>query len=341
MDSASANLAPSATRLVWRYSFARTFLQLPSRESWNLIGRSFFVAAQRVIALGLLLLFCGALGCRIKGNDGPVPRALLTCREYSQQASRAIDQGNWQDAESLLAKAVRAYPDDAEARRQYAEALAHRNDHRRAMEQLQSAVKCQRGDPRLLVDLAEVQMKLRLRQEAAESIEQAMELDPRLADVWLARGRWMEDSGQLRQALADYHRALSLDPGNRQVLSRLASLHLELSQPERALGDLQSLADTYAPGEEPAQLLSDFATVYSVLGRFEDAEAQLVAAVERFPNSADLHFRLAEVQWLGGSRRQALLTLDQALSVDHSHAASLHLQQQINLAEAQDSKVRR
>ena len=65
-------------------------------------------------------------GCRLPGWEGPVSRSLADCRRLSQQGVVALDRGQQEKAETLLAKAVAACPVDAEARRRYAEALWRR-----------------------------------------------------------------------------------------------------------------------------------------------------------------------------------------------------------------------
>src|SRR5689334_7337224 len=47
--------------------------------------------------------------------------------------------------------------------------------------------------------------------------------------------RWLEESGALPEALAEYYRALSLDPSSRDVLLRIGEVNAHLGQPERSL----------------------------------------------------------------------------------------------------------
>ncbi len=47
--------------------------------------------------------------------------------------------------------------------------------------------------------------------------------------------RWLEQSGDLPQALSDYYKALSLDPNSRDLLLRIGEVNAHLGQPERTL----------------------------------------------------------------------------------------------------------
>ena len=104
----------------------------------------------------------------------------------------------------------------------------------------------------------------------------------------------MRAAGQPREALADYLRALSYAPNDRAILREIAELHRQLNQPERALQTLQTLADTYPPGEEPGQVLYLMGLAYVALGRYDDGVESLSAAVTR-----ETHCRDALPPWRG------------------------------------------
>ncbi len=57
-------------------------------------------------------------------------------------------------------------------------------------------------------------------QPAVGCAQQALDVNPRLAQAWLLRAQAMQRGHQPRQALADYHRALSCDRGNRKRCCR-------------------------------------------------------------------------------------------------------------------------
>jgi Flp pilus assembly protein TadD len=135
-----------------------------------------------------------------------------------------------------------------------------------------------------------------------------------------------------RRALADYHRALSFAPEDRDVLMAVAELYRSMNQPHRALATLNSLAETYPPGEEPPRLLHLQGMAYVAVGRFEDAvEAYRLAAV-RSEGDVDLLCHLAQAEALAGRPEQAAAAARQALALDPRHEPSRQLLDRLQVA---------
>jgi tetratricopeptide (TPR) repeat protein len=142
----------------------------------------------------------------------------------------------------------------------------------------------------------------------------------------------MRASGQQRQALADYLRALGYAPGDNKILLEVAELYRQLDQPERALQTLQVLADSYAPGEEPQQVLYLTGLAYTALGRHGDAVDSFSAALLRDKPTPEILYRLGEAELLAGRIDEAANVAQQALVLDPQHKPSRELQNRIELA---------
>ena len=261
-------------------------------------------------------------GCSLPGRKGPVSSALLSCRQLTQRGLSATERGDWPKAELLLAQAIQACPVDAEARRQYAEVLWRRGAKAEALAQLEEAIRLSTEDPALLVRAAEMKLDLGNVEAAFAGARQALDLDPTDCHAWAARGRVMQKSGQLRQALADYHRALSYDRNNREILLAIAEINRQMNQPQRALITLQTLIDTYPLGEEPQEPLYLAGLAYTALGRHDDAAAHLSRALTRGPVTPEILYRLAEAELSAGRPLKARAALDQALAKEPQHAPS-------------------
>ncbi len=266
------------------------------------------------------------------GRDGPVSKDLAECRNLSRQGVTAMERGQQQQAESLLAKAVKACPSDPEARRNYAETLWIHGSQAEAIAQMEAVAHAGCDDAAFWTRLAEMYLAAGHADAAGQSVQQALDLDPKFASAWAVRGRAMRASGQPRQALADYLRALGYDPGDRKILIEVAELYRQLDQPERALQTLQVLADSYAPGEEPQQVLYLTGLAYSALGRPGDAVDCFSAALIRDKPTPEILFHLAEAELLAGNQDQALAAAEQALSLDPKHQPSRDLLNRIELA---------
>jgi tetratricopeptide (TPR) repeat protein len=280
----------------------------------------------------LVTLLAVLAGCRLPGREGPVSQTLADCRRLSQQGVAAMERGDSQEAEELLAKAVKTCPVDSEARRHYAEALWNRGARVEAIVQLEQAAPYAGEDPAFWVRLAEMHLVLGRVEEAGKCVQQALNLDPKSATAWAVRARVMRAAGYPQQALADDLRTLGYAPHDRNILREVAELYRELNQPDRALQTLQTLTETYAPGEEPAEVLYLTGLAYTALGRYEDAVGSLTAAVERGPATPEMYCRLGEAHLLAGRPREAELAARQALALAPQHDPSRALLSRIETA---------
>ena len=274
----------------------------------------------------LALLACG---CQLAGRNGPVSQALLSCRQSTQRGISAADTGDWPRAEGYFAQAVKSCPVDIDARCNYAEALWQGGAQEEAYRQMQEAVRLAPDDAELLVRQAEMQCALGLCDAALEGIRRTLDLDPNQARAWAVRGRAAADQGNLRQALADYQRALSLAPDDREMLFEIARLYQQLNRPQRSLAYLQSLLDTYPAGEEPQQPLYLEGLAYGALGRHGEAAASLSAACAAGPASAEMLYQLAAAQWAAGATQQADAAAREALALEPRHAPCRELLERI------------
>jgi tetratricopeptide (TPR) repeat protein len=272
-----------------------TFRYLPGIPSMRLF------LAMLVIACGLAV----TAGCHLTGLGSPVPAALANSRQLSQQGNAALERGQPQEAEQLLAKAVAACPTDRDARRYYAEALWLRGAGAAAVAQLEEACRLDPEDAPQRVRLAEMHLALGQVEAARQSVEMALDRDPRLAAAWAVRGRVMRAEGDFRQALAAYHRALGQACDDPRVLLEIAEVYQQLHEPQRALETLQSLAETYPPGEEPQQVLDLLGQAYAALGRYDDAAGSFASAAARDRPTAELLGRLADAQRRAGRADEA------------------------------------
>jgi len=291
-------------------------------------------------ALGTLALLSS--GCQLPGQQGPVPQSLANCRRLSRQGVAALDRGRQQDAENLLAQAVNACPSDAEARRHYAESLWHRGARQEALAQMEEAGRLAgEEDASLWTRLAEMHLANDQSELAQKNAESALDLDPRLPRAWTIRGRMARAAGQPRQALADYLRALGYAPNDRELLLEVAELYRQLNQPERALQTLQTLADSYSPGEEPGHVFYLMGLAQLAVERYDDGVESLSVAVQRGKPTTEMFYRLGEAEFLAGRPRQAAEAARQALTLQPEHQPSRELLEQINLAQQLTGTLRK
>jgi tetratricopeptide (TPR) repeat protein len=289
-----------------------------------------------IVLLAALLL----PGCRLPGRDGPVPKSLAECRRLSQQGVSALDRGRQQDAEALLAKAVAACPSDAEAHRHYAESLWRRGARPEAIAQIEESGRLAGDDPLLWTRLAEMYLATGQLELASKNAEHAIELDPRQPSAWAIRGALKRTAGQPAEALTCYLRALGYAPKDRAILFEIAELYRRENRPERALQTLQSLAETYSPGEEPGQVLDLMGQAFVALGRYDDAVESMSLAAARDKPSPEVLCRLGEAQLLAGHPIEASAAAQRALALQPRHPSSMALLDRIQLAQQPQGTMR-
>ena len=252
-----------------------------------------------------------------------------------------MEQDQWQEAEALLAQAVEACPSDPESRRHYARALWHRGMGPKAVAQLEEAGRLGGDDATLHVAMAEMRLAMGDSENAWQSAQRGLSLDPKLASGWATRGRVMRAAGEPRRALADYHRALGLAPDDRTIQLEIAELYRELNQPQRALAALQVLADSYPPGEEPQRVLYLQGLACMALARYDDAVESFSAASIRERPAPEVLWRLGEAELLAGHPVEAEAAARQALCLNPKHQPSRKLLERVGLAMRHDGTLKR
>jgi tetratricopeptide (TPR) repeat protein len=283
-------------------------------------------------SIGLLLVPI-LTGCRLPGTDGPVSRSLATSRQLCQQGVAAMDSGQWDEAETVLSRAVSTCPSNPDARGSYAEALWNRGARQEALSQLEKAQRLAPDDATVWVRVAEMRLAMGQTDLALESAQRAIDLDPRLAAAWTARARTMRAMNRPADALADYQRALGYQPPDRRIPVEIAELYGQLHQPERALATLQALTERYSPGEEPQRVLYLEGLAQMSLGRFDEAVESLSAAATREQPTPEILCRLAEARWRAGRPSEAAVAAREALALDPSHQSSRRLLDRLDLAQ--------
>jgi len=257
---------------------------------------------------------------------------MATCRDQTQQGVAAMESGDWEEAEKHLEAAIKAVPDDPEARRHYAEVLWHQGDREQAIGQLEQVARPDCPDVSILVRLAEMRLAAGQTDAAAKDAERALDVDPRFPAAWAIRAKVMQGAGYLPQALADYQRALGYAPDDRDILFAIAELYRRLNEPQRALATLHSLADTFPRGEEPQEVLYLEGLAYAALGRDSDAVDSLSLAASRGQPRTAILYNLAEAELRAGRTQEAEFHARQALQLQPEHRPSVALLHRLDMA---------
>lgn len=244
------------------------------------------------IGVAVLVAACGS-GCRLVQRQGPVPPEVADARRLCNEGLSAADRDDLVRAEGLLEEAVERCPGDIDARKHYAEVLWKRGLEMEAVAQIAKALELSPADPALCVDGGGMYLELGLFDDAERLAREAVRLAPRSPEGWYLRGRVSLARGQAEPALADFHRALALEPEHRGALLDTAEAYRRLDRPQRALATLAILGETFGPAEVPADVLVLEGLAQEALGRPADAVESYRRAVARGDAPAEAAARLA------------------------------------------------
>lgn len=226
-------------------------------------------------------------------RGGPVPQDLAVARRLSNEGLSAADRNDLVHAESLLERAVKSCPTDIDARRHYADVLWRRGERMEAVAQISEALRLSPGEVALCLDGGQMYMELGLLDDADRLAAEAVGVAPGSAAAWHLRGQVALARGRADEALADFHRALAIEPEDRDVLLDTAEVYRRLGRPQRCLATLAILGETYGPNQTPAHVLALEGQAHEAAGRPLDALESYRQAVARGGATPDLEARVA------------------------------------------------
>ncbi|MGE5279744.1 MAG: tetratricopeptide repeat protein [Deltaproteobacteria bacterium] len=141
----------------------------------------------------------------------------------------------------------------------------------------------------------------------------AIELDPDYAQAYNTRGTAYGDKGALDLALADFNKALSLNPRDHEAYVNRAAVNSEKGLTDLALADLRK-AEEIKP--DYVRIYHNRGLIYKQRGDFDKALAEFDKAIALKPDFVEAYLNRGN---LYGARRQfdrALADFDTALALD-------------------------
>jgi tetratricopeptide (TPR) repeat protein len=261
-----------------------------------------------VRVLAAILVAVSGSGCRLVRSRGPVPPELAATRRLCNAGLAAVDQRDLVRAEGLFEQAVRNCPLDVDARRHYADVLWNRGQRTEAVAQISQALAVSPDDVGLAIDGGRMYLELGLFDDAERLSGTAVRLAPLSASAWHLRGQLALARGQPEVALADLHKALAIEPDDRDVLLDTAESYRLLGRPQRALATLAILGESYGPNQVPGRILLLEGIAQESLGREADAIDSYRRAAARGDAPPEAGVRLAALEARRGGESVAEAT---------------------------------
>jgi tetratricopeptide (TPR) repeat protein len=154
-------------------------------------------------------------------------------------------------------------------------------------------------------------------ERAIADYDRAIELDPGFAQAYYNRGTRCAALGWHERAIADFDRAIELDLRDAQAYSNRGTSYAALGWHERAIADFDRAIEL---DPRVAQAYFNRGTSYATLGQHERAIADFDRAIELDPRDAQAYSNRGNTYAALGRHERAIADCDQALTLDPCYA---------------------
>ena len=138
-------------------------------------------------------------------------------------------------------------------------------------------------------------------EKALQDANAGVELDDN-ANARIQRGLILRQSGQARQAIADYTRAIELEPKNTQAYTNRGNAYLDMGQFQKAIKDFKFVLKR----GRNAKASMNMAIAYAQLGQFAESEKAFNQSQRIHPSNPDLYINRAIMFFSSGQYQKAL-----------------------------------
>ena len=144
----------------------------------------------------------------------------------------------------------------------------------------------------------------------------AIDEDPLLDQPWLAVTNLYLEQEQTQKALHYIKKALEVNADNSDFLNRYAEINIQLNLFEEAS---QAFKKSIISGDKRLVIFLALSDVLHFIGEYNEVKDVLIDTLELFPNSYELHYRLAGIHFLLRNDKEAFLFLEKALKANLSY----------------------
>ena len=158
-------------------------------------------------------------------------------------------------------------------------------------------------------------------QEAIESLDKAIELDPDHADAYNNRGISYEELGDPQRAIDDYSKAIELDPDYAMAYNNRGNSYDDLGEGHRAINDYDRAIEL---GPDCAMAYSNRGVRYAALGEDQKAINDYDRAIELDPDNTDAYNNRGNRYAALGQDQQAIDDYNRAIELDPDYTDAYH-----------------
>jgi tetratricopeptide (TPR) repeat protein len=236
-------------------------------------------------------------------------------RGYQQIIDTYRDAKQWQQATIVAKEAVLKLPNDRGLQMVYAAQLADSGQPDKALVEVQSLLKGKPEDRDVYITLAQMNTRLRRWDDAQRALDKAEQLSTKPDDkeyVYFLRGSSFERQKKYEQAEEMFRKVLSSDPQNAMTLNYLGYMLADRGiKLEEALGLIKKAIEL-----EPSNgaYMDSLGWAYFRLGKYDQAEEELVKASQRIGTDPTVHDHLGDVYQKTGRLKLAVAHWERAVA---------------------------
>src|SRR6201987_5915934 len=238
-----------------------------------------------------------------------------TVRGYQQIIDTYREAKQWKQATAAAKEAVQKLPNDRGLQMVYAAQLADSGQPDKALADVRSLLKGTPEDREVYITLAQMNTRLKRWDDAQQALDKAEQLSTKPDDkeyVYFLRGSSFERQKKYDQAEEMFRKVLASDPQNSMTLNylgyMLAARGVKL---EEALTLIKKAVEL-----EPSNgaYLDSLGWAYYRLGKYDQAEEQLVKASQRIGTDPTVHDHLGDVYQRTGRLKLAAVHWERAVA---------------------------
>ena len=236
-------------------------------------------------------------------------------RGYQQVIDTYREGKQWPQATAAAKEAVQKLPNDRGLQMVYAAQLADTGQSDKALAEVQSLLKGKPEDREVYITLAQMNTRLKRWDDAQHDLDKAEQLSTKQDDkeyVFFLRGSSYERQKKYDQAEEMFRKVLANDPQNAMTLNYLGYMLADRgTKLEEALGLIKKAIEL-----EPSNgaYMDSLGWAYFRMGKYEQAEAELVKASQRIGTDPTVHDHLGDVYQKTGRLKLAVAHWERAVA---------------------------
>jgi tetratricopeptide (TPR) repeat protein len=238
-----------------------------------------------------------------------------TERGYQQIIDTWREAKEWQKATDAAKEAVQKLPSSRDLKMVLASQQADMGDADKALKDVRAMLKGDADDRQVYIALAQMNTRLRRFPDAEQALDKAEQLSTKPEDkeyVWFLRGSTFERDKRYPEAEEQFKKVLASDPEHASTLNYLGYMLADQNTKlEEALGYIKRAVDL-----DPANgaYLDSLGWAYFRLGKYEQAEDNLLKASQKINTDPTVHDHLGDLYQKTGRLKLAATNWERALT---------------------------